>query len=223
MWPQVRVYDATEVSKLLEKPEFMVMVTEESKHRREMYRAEEKRNHFKQNENDDTISFLKKCHLHIELFKPETDSEIQRCYELIVRTNQLNMSGRKYSQDEFQKVLKKIEHINFAFSCKDDFGEYGIVGFGQYRVQNNQLVFTEFAMSCRVAGKYVESALLAYLLKKENCTTGVFDIVITKKNILLRNTLEQIGLQKIKQTDKRVTYNFSDKLQHSDLVLVEMR
>lgn len=223
VWPQVRVYDATEVSKLLEKPEFMVMVTEESKHRREMYRAEEKRNHFKQNENDDTISFLKKCHLHIELFKPETDSEIQRCYELIVRTNQLNMSGTKYSQDEFQKVLKKMEHINFAFSCKDDFGEYGIVGFGQYRVQNNQLVFTEFAMSCRVAGKYVESALLTYLLKKENCTTGVFDIVITKKNILLRNTLEQIGLKKIKQTDKRVTYNFSDKLQHSDLVLVEMR
>ena len=78
-------------------------------------------------------------------------------------------------------------------------------------------------MSCRVAGKYVESALLTYLLKKENCTTGVFDIVITKKNILLRNTLEQIGLKKIKQTDKRVTYNFSDKLQHSDLVLVEMR
>lgn len=67
------------------------------------------------------------------------------------------------------------------------------MGFGQYRVEGNTLVFTEFAMSCRVAGKFVESALFAYLLQAEGCTSGIFEVVKTKKDILLRRTLEQIG------------------------------
>ena len=128
VWPQVRVYDAAELPDLLDKAEFTVTITEESKNRRAMYRAEEKRNQLMVDGNEDTIAFLKKCNLQIDIFAPRTDSEILRCYELIVRTNQLNMSGKKYSQKEFDDVLNRAGHRNFAFSCKDDFGEYGIVG-----------------------------------------------------------------------------------------------
>lgn len=223
VWPQVRVYDATELPDLLDKEEFTVTITEESKNRRAMYRAEEKRNQLMVDGNEDTIAFLKKCNLQIDIFAPRTDSEILRCYELIVRTNQLNMSGKKYSQKEFDDVLNRGGHRNFAFSCKDDFGEYGIVGFGQYRVERESLIFTEFAMSCRVAGKYVESALFAFLLKMENCQSGKFEISITKKNSLLRNTLKEIGFSIEQESINRLQYQFGDKLLHSELVKVERR
>mgnify|MGYP002674286758 CR=1 FL=1 len=223
VWPQVRVYDAAELPDLLDKAEFTVTITEESKNRRAMYRAEEKRNQLMVDGNEDTIAFLKKCNLQIDIFAPRTDSEILRCYELIVRTNQLNMSGKKYSQKEFDDVLNRAGHRNFAFSCKDDFGEYGIVGFGQYRVERESLIFTEFAMSCRVAGKYVESALFAFLLKMENCQSGKFEISITKKNSLLRNTLKEIGFSIEQESINRLQYQFGDKLLHSELVKVERR
>ncbi len=221
VWPQVRVYDTTELSELLNKAEFTVTITEESKNRRAMYQAEEKRNQLMVDGNEDTVAFLKKCNLQIEIFAPRTDSEILRCYELIVRTNQLNMSGKKYSKNEFNDVLNRTGHKNFAFSCKDDFGEYGIVGFGQYRVGQETLIFTEFAMSCRVAGKYVESALFAFLLKMENCQSGKFEISITKKNSLLRNTLKEIGFSIEQESTNRIQYQFGDKLLHSELVKVE--
>ena len=221
VWPQVRVYDILELADILNKAEFTVAITEESKNRRAMYRAEEKRNQLMADGNEDTIAFLKKCNLRIEIFTPRKDSEILRCYELIVRTNQLNMSGKKYSQKEFEDVLNRGGHKNFAFSCKDDFGEYGIVGFGQYRIEQEELIFTEFAMSCRVAGKYVESALFTFLLQLENCQSGKFEILITKKNGLLRKTLKEIGFSINQESSNRVKYQFGDKLLHSDLVKVE--
>ena len=220
VWPQVRTYDVTEIDGLLALPEFDVPVTAESRYRREMYRAEEKRNTLMQAEQTDIADFIRKCNLRMHLFEPKTEEEKLRCYELIVRTNQLNMTGQKYTAEEFAEVLTRPGHKNFAFSCADDFGEYGIVGFGQYRVEGGTLVFTEFAMSCRVAGKFVESALFVYLLKAENCTTGKFEVVKTKKNILLRNTLEQIGFAIQEDSANHMCYGFSNKLEQSNIVQI---
>ncbi|MBP3413130.1 MAG: HAD-IIIC family phosphatase [Oscillospiraceae bacterium] len=219
--PQVRVYDAAETDKLLSLPEFSVPITEESKNRRQMYRAEEQRNLLRSSDNTDTIEFLKKCHLRARIFTPKTEAEKLRCYELVVRTNQLNMSGKKYTPDEFASVIAIPDHKIFAMSCGDDFGEYGIVGFGQYKVERNILIFTEFAMSCRVAGKFVESALFSYLLSIEHCTSGSFTVQKTKKNSLLRRTLGEIGFQTQKDTDKDIAYAFTEDLLHHEIVTVE--
>lgn len=221
VWPQVRAYDAAQIGDLPERPEFEVPVTAESRNRRAMYRAEEKRNTLMNAGHTDIVDFLRKCNLNLRVFAPVSAEERLRCYELVVRTNQLNMSGIKYTPEEFNQVLVRPEHRNFAFSCSDDFGEYGIVGFGQYRVEEKTLVFTEFAMSCRVAGKFVESALFAHLLKTENCQIGRFGVIKTKKNILLRNTLEQIGFASEEQTEKDVAYRFDGRLKNAELVQIQ--
>lgn len=218
--PQVRIYDADELEKIFGYPEFQGVVTEESRKRRALYRAEEKRKEFQRVQNSETLNFIKKCNLKITLFTPEKEQEKLRCYELVVRTNQLNMSGKKYTAEEFQEVLKKQGHKNFAFSCRDDFGEYGIVGFGQYRVNENNLIFTEFAMSCRVAGKYVESALFHALLSLENCEKGQFEVIKTKKNELLRRSLEEIGFQSLGESGEKIQYIFGANLLNDDVVKV---
>lgn len=73
-------------------------------------------------------------------------------------------------------------------------------------------------MSCRVAGKYVESALFGALLKTEGCEYGTFDVEKTKKNILLRRTLEEIGFKFSAETEKKVSYQFSPKLKNKQIV-----
>ena len=221
VWPQVRTYDAVKVSEMLTQPEFDVPATEESRNRRAMYRAEEKRNTLMTAEQIDLTDFIRKCNLRMHLFTPVAEEEKLRCYELVVRTNQLNMSGVKYTPEEFEGVLARPEHKNVAFSCADDFGEYGIIGFVQYRVEGEKVVFNEFAMSCRVAGKFVESALFTHLLRHENCAGGIFKVVKTKKNILLRNTLEQIGFVCTQDCPGEVEYAYdSGLLNHSVVKIV---
>ncbi len=221
VWSQIRTYDANDVSSILENDEFNVTITEESKKRRLMYRAEEQRQILQESNNTDITEFLKQCKLCIDIFEPVTPEAKLRCYELVVRTNQLNMTGVKYSTDEFDKVISRMNHKNFAFSCSDNFGEYGIVGYGQYRIENQTLVLTEFAMSCRVAGKFVESALFAHLLNSENCQTGIFPVQITKKNILLRNSLESIGFEKTDCNDMHISYMFNSRLHNNNIVNIK--
>lgn len=216
--PQVRVYD--EKQPLLELPEFDVPATAESRSRRSMYQAEERRSALIQAEKTDITEFLRRCNLGIQVFTPETQEHKKRCYELVVRTNQLNMSGVKYTPAQFETVLNREGHTNFAFSCADDFGSYGIVGFGQYRREGGTLIFTEFAMSCRVAGKFVESALFRYLLERENAEMGEFTVQKTKKNILLRNSLESIGFTAQSQDEGQVTYHFAAALVNHTVVQV---
>lgn len=218
VWPQIRTYDANDISSILENDEFDVTITEESKKRRLMYRAEEQRHILQESNNTDITEFLKQCQLCIDVFEPTTPETKLRCYELVVRTNQLNMTGVKYTADEFENVISRKDHKNFAFSCSDNFGEYGIVGFGQYKIENQTMIFTEFAMSCRIAGKFVESALFTHLLNSENCQTGIFPVQVTKKNILLRNSLESIGFEKADFDDMHISYKFDSKLHNNDIV-----
>lgn len=220
VYPQVRIYDENQVCALCKKDEFTVDITEESKNRRKMYQAEEKRNIIKNQSNIDTIEFIRNCNLRISLFEPTSSDQIARCYELIVRTNQLNMSGIKYSKEEFEKVLSKEGFSNYAFFAEDNFGSYGIVGFGQYSVNDRQLKFSEFAMSCRVASKFVESALFYKLLESNGCEKGVFNLKKTKKNGLLINTLKEIGFSVDFENDLKIEFSFDKNLKEKELVRV---
>lgn len=219
--PQVRTFSDSEVCELLSKPCFDVLVTKDSKNRRAMYKAEEKRNHIRKTESSNIEDFIKQCGIKINLFKPQTEEEILRCYELVLRTNQLNISGKKYTDDEFKAVLGRENAKTYAFACEDVFGKYGTVGFIQYVAENNEISFTEFAMSCRVAGKFIESALFTYLLDKESVEKGRFCVKITEKNSLLRRTLEGIGFDKVKSDKDAVDYEFGKALKNKELVNVE--
>ena len=115
-------------------------------------------------------------------------------------------------------LLSKIGQTSIAFSCRDDFGSYGIVGFMQYRKDNCELCFTEFAMSCRVAGKYVESALFTHVLNDTCCEKGTLTVHKTKKNVLLRKTFESIGFAVEQANAETVKYDVTLPLMHSDLV-----
>lgn len=221
--PQVRIYKETDIPRLLNEKPFDVMVTADSKNRRAMYQAEEKRASVQQSSGANIEDFLRKCELKIRLFSPKTDEELLRCYELVLRTNQLNMSGVKYTREEFDKVIAQPDVKTYAFTCEDIFGSYGTVGFLQYRVEDKKLVFKEFAMSCRVAGKFIESALFSYLLDLEKVSCGVFRVNITEKNSLLRRTLESVGFSEDQKNGKQIDYSFSYQLKNRDLVGVCLR
>src|SRR3990167_1597589 len=153
--PQVRVYSVEQIPKLLSYSEFDVPITEMSKTRRASYLAEIKRDRVKESFSGDYESFLRSCQMQLRIFILEEEKHILRCLELIQRSNQLNLSARRYTEEQFRQLLSDKRVLNIALGCKDKFGDYGIVGFASVAEKDGIPVLQDLVLSCRVAQKRV--------------------------------------------------------------------
>lgn len=91
--PQVRVYSDEQVGQLLSYQEFDVPLTAASHKRRISYQTELTRQKELESFGGDYEAFLRSCEMNLRLFVPRQEKHILRCFELIQRANQLNLSG----------------------------------------------------------------------------------------------------------------------------------
>lgn len=160
--PGVRVLDAAEIGTLLDRPEFDVPVTDESRRRRTMYQQQEQRNAVEASYAGDYLRFLRDNGMKV-FVAPLTESDMKRVFELAQRTNQMNFSGNRYSLDELQRLAADPDRETFVIRCVDRFGDYGIVGFAVADTPQRRLL--DLMFSCRVQSKRVEHAFLAWVIK----------------------------------------------------------
>jgi HAD-superfamily phosphatase, subfamily IIIC/FkbH-like domain len=161
--PQVTVIDAAAYGEIPARPEWRAAVTDESRSRRAMYREQEQRETALLSHQGDYLAFLKDCRMEITL-RPLDESNLQRVYELAQRTNQLNFSGNRYQMSELREIAGRAYQETYVISCADRFGDYGIVGFAVVETSAPRLL--DLMFSCRVQGKRVEHAFLAFLLNR---------------------------------------------------------
>lgn len=126
--------------------------------RRKMYREEMVRRGAAVSFNGDAEAFLRDSQLQVELLDLGFDEQ-SRCLELVNRTNQLTITGRRYTEAEFSSLIAidcaKAVHV------WDKYGDYGIVGFVAWNAEGVK----EMVFSCRVACKGVERRVLEMLPK----------------------------------------------------------
>lgn len=223
--PMVRVYPETAVDSLLRLPEFDVPDTADSRVRRQMYQTEAERKQAAETASGSNLDFLRSCRLTATLRRPETDEELLRSYELLQRTNQLNLSGWKYDQTDFFAHVRTADNPCFILSCQDRFGSYGQVAYleGSLDEDAHTLTITEFAMSCRVAGKYVESALVRSLFDHFGDVVTQIELLGSKtsRNDLLVRSFVSAGFSDESNGENiHLICPSKDALIHSDIVQV---
>jgi FkbH-like protein len=223
--PSMRIYDEHIIETILDLAETKITVTEESRMRRLMYQTEAKRKNIQQEAfADDYITFLKNCNIQIHIEKPDTKELGARCFELIQRTNQLNLSGKKYNETEFDALLQRNDIDTYIIRCEDKYGTYGYTAFLTVKKEKTQLYIDEFAMSCRVAKKYVESGIIAWLEKKyDDIDTVNLRGIKTEKNGLLVSSFTDIGFQ-VNYNEEMFTLSIAkdDSLKNSDVIGIKL-
>lgn len=127
----------------------------------------------------------------------DAPSLVPRLAQLTQKTNQFNLTTRRYSETD---IATKIDDANFSvfhFSLADSFGDSGIVGMAivEYDSENSARLDT-FLMSCRVIGRMAELAFLNtifHYLKSRGVDELSADYVPTRKNILVETFLPDNG------------------------------
>ncbi len=160
--PQVKLMDAIHYQSIPSMEELQVPVTDESMKRKTFYTNEAKRKVLSDNYEGEYFEFLHTCNIELDI-ETLKETHFERVYELTQRTNQMNFSGNRYTKDEISKIHTDVDLSAYVLRCKDQFGDYGIIGFGILKKSENRLI--DLMFSCRIQSKRVEHAFLTHVLK----------------------------------------------------------
>jgi len=114
-------------------------------------------------------------------------SHVDRIVQLCNKTNQFNMTTKRYTSSEIISFFSRGKI--FDFSLADRFGDMGIVGLAM--VESDTIV--NFLLSCRALGRTVEHAMIRYVVDQHAPKQLKALFIPTAKNKPAENFYDQIG------------------------------
>lgn len=133
--------------------------------RTEMYHNDKARSTFLNSQDGSVDEFLRQLDTVVTIFFAEI-SDLPRIHQMCQRTNQFNLTNKRYSELEIKEFIEDDESAIIAVDVKDKFGSYGTVAAAFIKnYAGDALAIENFLMSCRVFSRKVETALITAILK----------------------------------------------------------
>lgn len=124
----------------------------------QQYLENVKRNDLKKNIAD-FDEFLK--NLQIEIEEVDAAEHKERLYQLLNKTNQFNLTTKRYTMDEVEKALEDKKTTIFLFEVLDRFGDNGLTATVILKEQDEKCIeIDSFILSCRVMGRNIENYVI---------------------------------------------------------------
>jgi len=120
------------------------------------------------------------------------DQEDPRALELINKTNQFNLNGRRFSDREWAAHLSAVDTFLLVVSYKDKFGPLGKIAVLTGRRDGAKLAVQQWVMSCRAFSRRIEHQCLAILFESFAVEEISFDFQATPRNGPLRDFITEL-------------------------------
>jgi FkbH-like protein len=121
--------------------------------------------------------------------KPVEDA---RAFELINKTNQFNLNGKRYDWAAWSKFLKDSQRCLVTVSYEDKFGKLGKVAVLIGSSTATKFVVESWVMSCRAFSRRIEFHSLQYIFDKFGADEIVFELQATNRNGPLTAFLQEL-------------------------------
>ncbi len=161
----------------------VLSLTKEDMRRGEMYVGKRKRAELERTAGS-LEDFLRGLGLRVTV-REATDFDMPRVVQLIGKTNQFNLTTRRYTDAQVREMSDSGDVAVYCMAVSDRFGDEGIVGVAIVRKGAEEWVVDSFLMSCRVIGRSVETAFLAKIVadaRKGGAKRLVGEFIPSKKN-----------------------------------------
>lgn len=187
-------------------------ITAEDRKRGQMYAAERGRRKLKTQSGGNLDDFLKSLETKVDI-KSATKFSIPRIAQLTQRTNQFNMTTRRYSPGDIEKFSADPNYKVLSMSVTDKIGDSGIVGVAIINISDkSNWIIDTFLMSCRVLGRRVEEGLLWWIIdqaKRENVQSITGEVIFTPKNPPARELYNKMNFKCSEQTESAETWQLA--------------
>lgn len=181
-------------------------VLQEDSQKTEMYHAREKREQ-ERNQSGSLAEYIAKLEMQADIHVMR-EEEQQRVVQLCQKTNQFNVTTKRYTESEIAQLCKKLGTTVFVAYAKDKYGDEGLVGVVIAAVKGREVFFDTFLMSCRVMGRELErvimDVLLGYYSRVADTAAGRY--VRTAKNTPVEHLYETLGFELSHETSNEKLY-----------------
>jgi len=177
--------------------EAVVISTEDLK-RKEYYRANSVRQALESSAAS-LDDFLRSLEMQARI-DPILTVNLERTVQLINRSNQFNLTTRRYTSAEIQKLMSSAHWVVRTVSLRDRFGDNGLINVILARIEGDSLVIDTWLMSCRVLRRGVEALVtnhLAHVAAERGLARMVGEYIPTPKNDLVREHYPRLGFRQL--------------------------
>lgn len=147
---------------------------------------------------------------------------LSRITQLTNKSNQFNLTTKRYTEAEIDAVYKSGSHIRLYGRLKDKFGDNGVVSVVIGEIRGDELHIDLWLMSCRVLKREMELAMLDKLIEAARAR-GIRKILgyyyPTKKNGMVKELYGSFGFTKTADNDgntlwELLTEGYENKTKH---------
>lgn len=132
--------------------------SDEDQARTQMYRDEsDRRTHAGLFQ--DVEAYLESLELRADIH-PVKDHEVQRVAQLTQKTNQFNLTTRRYTETQIRAFAADPDAAVLALSVQDRFGDSGLTGVLIAVREGSSIRVDDLLLSCRILGRRLEHAFV---------------------------------------------------------------
>jgi len=138
----------------------VLRVTADDLKRAESMRANSKRAELRRSATD-LEDFIRSLDIHLTIRRQPRDL-VDRVSQLTQRTNQFNLTTRRYTVDEIRSLMD--EEAVYTLGMRDKFADYGTIGVAIVRSAGDRAELDSLMLSCRAFGREVERTFVHAVL-----------------------------------------------------------
>jgi FkbH-like protein len=123
---------------------------------------------------------------------------VERCTQLINKSNQFNLTTRRYSVAEVLARSGDPEWVTVSATLADRFGDNGLISVAMARAETDALRIDTWLMSCRVLKRGVERQMLNHLAeqaRQRGLRRLEGEYIPSAKNSMVARHYEVLGFQ----------------------------
>lgn len=121
-------------------------------------------------------------------------TELERVTQLINKTNQFNVTTKRYTQAEVEKIAANPANAIYVVYSSDKYGSSGLISVIILIIEETDVRIDTFLMSCRVMGRRLEDVIINELAAK---STGkkrlIGEFIPTAKNAPVKDLFDRLG------------------------------
>jgi len=142
--------------------------------------------------------FLRSLEMRIDFdrFGPVTRKRIT---QLINKTNQFNLTTRRYTESKVLALETSHDHHTLQVSVRDRFGDNGIIGAVICVMRPTEWEIDTWLMSCRVLNRKVEEAICNRIVedaRRAGATRIIGTFAPTGRNDMVKGLYERLGFER---------------------------